>query len=134
MALPDGNLVVPVVRDADKLSRSGIAEQVSLLAAKSRQGKLSPDEMTGSTFTISNYGASHTLFGTPIINQPEVAILGIGAIEKEPSILETEAGDVIAIRHKIYLSLSFDHRIIDGMLGGAFLHAIAQHLEDWKQD
>ena len=134
VALPDGNLVVPVVRDADKLSRSGIAEQVSLLAAKSRQGKLSPDGMAGSTFTISNYGASHTLFGTPIINQPEVAILGIGAIEKEPSILETEAGDVIAIRHKIYLSLSFDHRIIDGMLGGAFLHAIAQHLEDWKQD
>ena len=88
--------------------------------------------MTGSTFTISNYGSSGTLFGTPIINQPEVAILGIGAIEKEPTILETEAGDVIAVRHKIYLSFSYDHRIIDGMLAGAFLQHIVHYLEDWK--
>lgn len=133
VALPDGNLVVPVIRDADKLSRSGIAEQVAVLANKGRQGKLTPDEMTGSTFTISNYGSSGTLFGTPIINQPESAILGIGAIEREPSIIDTEAGEVIATRHKVYLSLSFDHRIIDGMLGGAFLQAITKYLEDWKQ-
>ena len=133
VALPDGNLVVPVIRDADKLSRSGIAEQVALLAEKSRKGRLPPDEMSGGTFTISNYGSSGTLFGTPIINQPESAILGIGAIEKEPTILETEAGDVIAVRHKMYLSFSYDHRIIDGMLGGAFLQAVARYLSDWKQ-
>ena len=132
VALPDGNLVVPVIRNADKLSLAGIAEQVALLANKSRKGQLTPDEMSGGTFTISNYGSSGTLFGTPIINQPESAILGIGAIEKEPTILETPAGDVIAIRHKIYLSFSYDHRIIDGMLGGAFLQAVARYLEEWK--
>lgn len=132
VALPDGNLVVPVVRDADRLSRTGLAEQIAQLADKARRNKLTPDEMTGSTFTISNYGSSGTLFGTPIINQPEVAILGIGAIEKEPTILETEAGDVIAVRHKIYLSFSYDHRIIDGMLAGAFLQHIVHYLEDWK--
>lgn len=132
VALPDGNLVVPVIRDADKLSLAGIAEQVARLADKSRKGQLTPDEMSGGTFTISNYGSSGTLFGTPIINQPESAILGIGAIEKEPTILETPAGDVIAVRHKIYLSFSYDHRIIDGMLGGAFLQAVARYLEEWK--
>jgi len=132
VALPDGNLVVPVIHDADKLSRTGVAEQVSQLAEKSRSGKLSPDEMSGGTFTISNYGSSGTLFGTPIINQPEAAILGIGAIEKELAILETASGDVVAIRHKMYLSFSYDHRIIDGMLGGAFLQAVAHYLEDWK--
>ena len=132
VALPDGNLVVPVVRDADRLSRTGLAEQVALLAEKARHNRLTADEMTGSTFTISNYGSSGTLFGTPIINQPEAAILGIGAIEKEPTILETEAGDVIAVRHKIYLSFSYDHRIIDGMLAGAFLQHVAHYLEDWK--
>lgn len=132
VALPDGNLVVPVIRDADKLSLTGIAEQVARLADKSRKGQLTPDEMSGGTFTISNYGSSGTLFGTPIINQPESAILGIGAIEKEPTILETPAGDVIAVRHKIYLSFSYDHRIIDGMLGGAFLQAVARYLEEWK--
>ena len=132
VALPDGNLVVPVIHDADKLSRTGVAEQVSELAEKSRSGKLSPDEMSGGTFTISNYGSSGTLFGTPIINQPEAAILGIGAIEKELAILETVSGDVVATRHKMYLSFSYDHRIIDGMLGGAFLQAVAHYLEDWK--
>ncbi len=132
VALPDGNLVVPVIHDADKLSRTGVAEQVSQLAEKSRSGKLSPDEMSGGTFTISNYGSSGTLFGTPIINQPEAAILGIGAIEKELAILETASGDVVATRHKMYLSFSYDHRIIDGMLGGAFLQAVAHYLEDWK--
>ena len=132
VALPDGNLVVPVIHDTDKLSRTGVAEQVSQLAEKSRSGKLSPDEMSGGTFTISNYGSSGTLFGTPIINQPEAAILGIGAIEKELAILETASGDVVATRHKMYLSFSYDHRIIDGMLGGAFLQAVAHYLEDWK--
>ena len=132
VALPDGNLVVPVIHDTDKLSRTGVAEQVFQLAEKSRSGKLSPDEMSGGTFTISNYGSSGTLFGTPIINQPEAAILGIGAIEKELAILETASGDVVATRHKMYLSFSYDHRIIDGMLGGAFLQAVAHYLEDWK--
>ena len=111
VALPDGNLVVPVIHDTDKLSRTGVAEQVFQLAEKSRSG---------------------TLFGTPIINQPETAILGIGAIEKELAILETASGDVVATRHKMYLSFSYDHRIIDGMLGGAFLQAVAHYLEDWK--
>ena len=132
VALPDGNLVVPVIHDADKLSRTGVAELVSQLAEKSRSGKLSPDDMSGGTFTISNYGSSGTLFGTPIINQPEAAILGIGAIEKELAILETASGDVVATRHKMYLSFSYDNRIIDGMLGGAFLQVVAHYLEDWK--
>lgn len=132
VSLNDGNLIVPVVKDADKLSISGIAASVSSLANKARANKLMPDEIQGGTFTITNFGSFKSLFGTPIINQPEVAILGIGIIEKKPSIVETPEGDVIAIRHKMYLSLSYDHRVIDGMLGGNFLYKIAEYLENWN--
>ena len=132
VSLNDGNLIVPVVKDADKLSISGIAASVSSLANKARANKLMPDEIQGGTFTITNFGSFKSLFGTPIINQPEVAILGVGIIEKKPSIVETPEGDVIAIRHKMYLSLSYDHRVIDGMLGGNFLYRIAEYLENWE--
>ena len=132
VSLNDGNLIVPVVKDADKLSISGIAASVSSMANKARANKLMPDEIQGGTFTITNFGSFKSLFGTPIINQPEVAILGVGIIEKKPSIVETPEGDVIAIRHKMYLSLSYDHRVIDGMLGGNFLHRIAEYLENWN--
>ncbi|MFV0312768.1 MAG: dihydrolipoamide acetyltransferase family protein [Dysgonomonas sp.] len=133
VSLNDGNLIVPVVKDADKLSISGIAASVSSLANKARANKLMPDEIQGGTFTITNFGSFKSLFGTPIINQPEVAILGVGIIEKKPSIVETPEGDVIAIRHKMYLSLSYDHRVIDGMLGGNFLYRIAEYLENWNE-
>lgn len=132
VSLNDGNLIVPVIKDTDKLSISGIAAAVNSLAGKARANKLMPDEIQGGTFTITNFGSFKSLFGTPIINQPEVAILGVGIIEKKPSIVETPEGDVIAIRHKMYLSLSYDHRVIDGMLGGNFLYRIAEYLENWN--
>ncbi len=102
------------------------------MADKARRNKLMPDEIQGGTFTITNFGSFKSLFGTPIINQPEVAILGVGIIEKKPSIVETPDGPVIAIRDKMYLSLSYDHRVIDGMLGGNFLHRIAEYLQNWE--
>ncbi len=132
VSLPDGNLIVPVVKGSDKLNISGLATSIASLADKARRNKLTADEMTGGTFTITNFGSFKSLFGTPIINQPEVAILGVGIIEKKPSIVETPDGPVIAIRDKMYLSLSYDHRVIDGMLGGNFLHRIAEYLENWE--
>lgn len=132
VSLPNGNLIVPVVKNADKLSIAGLATSISALASKARNNKLMPDDIQGGTFTITNFGSFKSLFGTPIINQPEVAILGVGVIDKKPSVIETPEGDVIAIRHKMYLSLSYDHRIIDGSLGGNFLHYIAQYLENWN--
>ncbi|MBD8390139.1 dihydrolipoamide acetyltransferase family protein [Dysgonomonas sp. BGC7] len=133
VSLNDGNLIVPVIKDADKLSLSGIASSINSMANKARANKLMPDEIQGGTFTITNFGSFKSIFGTPIINQPEVAILGVGIIEKKPSVIETPEGDVIAIRHKMYLSLSYDHRVIDGMLGGNFLYSIAQYLENWNE-
>lgn len=132
VSLDNGNLIVPVIKDADKLSISGLASSIAVLASKARSNKLMPDDIQGGTFTITNFGSFKSLFGTPIINQPEVAILGVGVIEKKPSVIETPEGDVIAIRHKMYLSLSYDHRIIDGSLGGNFLYAIAQYIENWN--
>lgn len=132
VSLNDGNLIVPVIKDADKLSLSGLAVSVNNMANKARANKLSPDEIQGGTFTITNFGSFKSLFGTPIINQPEVAILGVGIIEKKPIVVETPEGDVIAIRHKMYLSLSYDHRVVDGMLGGNFLYRIAEYLENWN--
>ncbi|SBV99065.1 Lipoamide acyltransferase component of branched-chain alpha-keto acid dehydrogenase complex [uncultured Dysgonomonas sp.] len=132
VSLNDGNLIVPVIKDADKLSLSGLALSVNNMANKARANKLSPDEIQGGTFTITNFGSFKSLFGTPIINQPEVAILGVGIIEKKPVVVETPEGDVIAIRHKMYLSLSYDHRVVDGMLGGNFLYRIAEYLENWN--
>lgn len=132
VSLNDGNLIVPVVHDADRLNLNGLAVAIDSLALKARDNKLMPDEIDGGTFTITNFGTFKTLFGTPIINQPQVAILGVGYIEKKPAVIETPEGDTIAIRHKMYLSLSYDHRVVDGMLGGNFLHFIADYLENWK--
>ena len=131
VSLNDGNLIVPVVHDADRLNLSGLAQSIDTLAIKARDNKLATNDIEGGTFTISNFGSFKSLFGTPIINQPEVAILGVGYIEKKPAVVETPEGDVIAIRHKMYLSLSFDHRVIDGSLGGKFLRRIADYLENW---
>jgi len=133
VSLDNGNLIVPVIKDADKLSLSGLASSIDTMAKKARANKLMPDEIQGGTFTITNFGSFKSIFGTPIINQPEVAILGVGIIEKKPAVIETPEGDVIAIRHKMYLSLSYDHRVIDGMLGGNFLYKIAQYLENWNE-
>ena len=132
VSLNDGNLIVPVVHDADHLNLNGLAVAIDSLALKARDNKLMPEDIDGGTFTITNFGTFKSLFGTPIINQPQVAILGVGYIEKKPAVIETPEGDTIAIRHKMYLSLSYDHRVVDGMLGGNFLHFIADYLENWK--
>jgi 2-oxoglutarate dehydrogenase E2 component (dihydrolipoamide succinyltransferase) len=133
VSLNDGNLIVPVVRDADRLNLNGLAVAIDSLALKARDNKLMPDDISGGTFTITNFGTFKSLFGTPIINQPQVAILGVGYIEKKPAVIETPEGDVIAIRHKMYLSLSYDHRVVDGSLGGNFLYFIKDYLENWKE-
>ena len=133
VSLNDGNLIVPVVRDADRLNLNGLAVAIDSLALKARDNKLMPDDISGGTFTITNFGTFKSLFGTPIFNQPQVAILGVGYIEKKPAVIETPEGDVIAIRRKMYLSLSYDHRVVDGSLGGNFLYFIKDYLENWKE-
>lgn len=133
VSLNDGNLIVPVIKDADRLNMNGLAASINTMADKARKNKLMPDDIQGGTFTITNFGSFKSIFGTPIINQPEVAILGVGVIEKKPAVMETPEGDVIAIRHKMYLSLSYDHRVIDGMLGGNFLKRVAEYLENWNE-
>lgn len=130
-ALPSGNLIVPVIKNADMLNLVGITKQVNELASRARENKLSPDEISGGTFTISNVGSFGNVMGTPIINQPQVAILAVGAIKKKPAVLETPHGDVIAIRHMMFLSLSYDHRVVDGSLGGSFLRRVADYLENF---
>ncbi|GHS91942.1 dihydrolipoamide acetyltransferase component of pyruvate dehydrogenase complex [Bacteroidia bacterium] len=134
VSLENGNLVVPVIHDANQLSLNGLALNIDHLAAKARSNKLTMADIEGGTFTITNLGSNGAIFGTPIINQPQVAILGVGLIEKRPSVIETPEGDVIAIRHKVYLSLSYDHRIIDGALAGNFLRKIADYLEKWDDN
>jgi 2-oxoglutarate dehydrogenase E2 component (dihydrolipoamide succinyltransferase) len=121
VALPENNLIVPNIKDADSLNLTGITKKMNELATAARNSKLGPDDISGGTFTVTNFGSFQNDIGTPIINQPEVAILAVGAIKKKPAVLETEQGDVIAIRHKMWLSLTYDHRVIDGALGGAFL-------------
>jgi 2-oxoglutarate dehydrogenase E2 component (dihydrolipoamide succinyltransferase) len=128
-ALPSGNLIVPVVRNADEKNLKGLAAEVNHLAKASRENKLKPQEIQGSTFTISNVGTFGSLMGTPIINQPEVAILALGIIKKRPEVITTKNGDEIAIRSMMYLSLSFDHRVVDGYLGGSFLRKVGDYLE-----
>jgi 2-oxoglutarate dehydrogenase E2 component (dihydrolipoamide succinyltransferase) len=130
-ALPNGNLIVPVIRDADKLNIAGLAEKVNDLAVRARENKLQPNEIQGGTFTITNLGMFETLSGTPIINQPQVAILAIGAINKRVVVIESEAGDSIGIRQIAMLSLSYDHRVIDGALGGMFLKAVRDNLQNY---
>lgn len=130
-ALPNGNLIVPVVGNANKLNLSGIAEKVNDLAHRARENKLLPHEIQGGTFTITNLGMFDTLSGTPIINQPQVAILAIGAIKKRVVVIESENGDSIGIRHIVILSLAYDHRVVDGALGGMFLKAIKENIENY---
>ncbi len=130
-ALPSGNLIVPVIKNADQLNLVGLTKAVNDLAKRARGNKLQPDEIKGGTFTLTNIGGFGNIMGTPIINQPQVAILAVGAIKKKPAVLETEYGDVIAIRHMMYLSLSYDHRIVDGSLGGSFVKRVADYLEQW---
>ncbi|MFS8616260.1 MAG: dihydrolipoamide acetyltransferase family protein [Solitalea sp.] len=128
-ALPSGNLIVPVIRHADQMSLVGLAKAVNDLSRRARENNLQPDEVREGTFTVTNVGTFGNVMGTPIINQPQAAILALGAIRKKPAVLETEEGDVIAIRHMMFLSLSYDHRVIDGVLGGSFLRRIADYLE-----
>jgi 2-oxoglutarate dehydrogenase E2 component (dihydrolipoamide succinyltransferase) len=130
-ALPSGNLIVPVIRSADQLNLVGLTKQVNNLANAARNNKLRPDDTQGGTFTLTNVGSFGSIMGTPIINQPQVAILAVGAIKKRPVVIETEHGDSIAIRHMMYLSMSYDHRIIDGALGATFLTAVAKELENF---
>lgn len=128
-ALPSGNLIVPVIKNADQLNLVGLTKQVNTLADAARNNKLKPEDTQGGTFTLTNVGTFGSLMGTPIIPQPQVAILAVGAIKKRPVVIETEQGDSIAIRHMMYLSMSYDHRIIDGSLGATFLSAVARELE-----
>lgn len=129
--LPSGNLIVPVVKNADRLNLIGLAANVNDLASRARNNKLKPEEIQGGTFTITNFGTFGNTTGTPIINQPQVAILGVGAIVKKPAVIETPTGDAIAIRHKMILSLAYDHRVVDGALGGMFLKKISDYLEEF---
>lgn len=131
VAKPDGNLIVPVIRDADQKNLVGLTSSLNDLANRARNNKLSPDEISGGTFSITNFGSFRNIIGTPIINQPQVAILATGSIEKKPAVMETPTGDAIVVRHKMFLSLSYDHRIVDGALGGAFLRRIADLLEEF---
>ncbi len=133
-ALPSGNLIVPVIRNADRLNLMGLTKAVNDLAGRARTGKLNPDEISGGTYTVTNVGTFGNVLGTPIINQPQVAIMATGAIRKKPAVLETPAGDMIAIRHLMYLSHSYDHRVVDGALGGKFVRRVADILEGWSMD
>lgn len=131
VAKPDGNLIVPVVKNAEQKNLVGLTKEMNRLADAARNNKLAADEIQGGTFTITNFGSFRNIIGTPIINQPQVGILATGSIEKKPAVIETPTGDAIAIRHKMFLSLSYDHRVVDGALGGAFLRKIADILEDF---
>jgi 2-oxoglutarate dehydrogenase E2 component (dihydrolipoamide succinyltransferase) len=130
-ALEDGNLIVPVIKNADQLNLVGMTKAVNDLAKKARSGKLNPDDIQGGTYTVTNVGSFGSVFGTPIINQPQVAILALGAVRKVPAVIETPDGDFIGIRHKMFLSHSYDHRVVNGALGGQFIKFIKENLESW---
>jgi len=130
-ALPSGNLIVPVIKDADRLNLVGLTKAVNDLANRARNNKLAPDDISGGTYTITNVGSFGNVMGTPIINQPQVAIMAVGAIQKKPAVIETPTGDVIAIRHKMFLSHAYDHRVVDGALGGMFVRRVADYLEQF---
>ncbi len=130
-ALPSGNLIVPVIKNADMLNLVGLTKSVNDLARRAKDNKLQPDEITGGTYTLTNVGTFGNVMGTPIINQPQVAIMAIGAIRKKPAVIETPQGDMIGIRHMMYLSHSYDHRVVDGALGGAFVRRVADYLEQF---
>lgn len=133
-ALPDGNLIVPVIKNADELNLRGMAKVVNDLAKRARANQLKPDEVKDGTYTVTNIGSFGNVFGTPIINQPQVGILAIGAIQKVPAVIETPEGDVIGIRYKMMLSHSYDHRVVNGALGGMFVQRVAQYLEKWDMN
>ena len=133
-ALPDGNLIVPVIRNADQLNLVGMARAVNDLANRARNNALKPDEIQDGTYTVTNVGTFGSVFGTPIINQPQVGILALGAIRKVPSVIETPSGDFIGIRSKMFLSHSYDHRVVNGALGGMFVKAVADYLETWDEN
>jgi 2-oxoglutarate dehydrogenase E2 component (dihydrolipoamide succinyltransferase) len=129
VALPSGNLIVPVIRNADQYNLTGLTKIVNDLAKRARENKLKPDELAGGTFTVSNVGSFGNVMGTPIIMQPQVAIIALGAVQKKPAVIETPYGDAIAIRHKMFLSHSYDHRVVDGALGGMMVRRVADFLE-----
>ena len=131
VALPNGNLIVPVIKNADTFSLNGLSKKINDMAKRARDNRLSPDELSGGTYTLSNVGSFGNIMGTPIIMQPQVAIMAVGTIVKKPAVLETPSGDVIAIRHKMFLSHSYDHRVVDGALGGMFVKQVANYLEDF---
>ena len=133
-ALPDGNLIVPVIKNADRLNLVGMAKAVNDLANRARQNKLKPDDIQGGTYTVTNVGTFGSIMGTPIINQPQVGILALGAIRKMPAVIETPDGDFIGIRYKMILSHSYDHRVVNGALGGQFVQRVAQYLQDFDKD
>ena len=130
-ALPSGNLIVPVIKNADTLNLIGLTKQVNDLSNRARNGKLVPDDIQGGTYTISNVGSFGNVMGTPIINQPQVAVMAVGIIKKKPAVIETPQGDLIGIRHFMFLSHSYDHRVVDGSLGGQFVRRVADYLEQW---
>jgi len=130
-ALADGNLIVPVIKNADQLNLIGMTKVVNDLANKARKGQLKPDDIQGGTYTVTNVGSFGSVFGTPIINQPQVAILALGAVRKVPAVIETSEGDFIGIRHKMFISHSYDHRVVNGALGGMFIKSIKENLEAW---
>lgn len=130
-ALPDGNLIVPVIKNADQLNLVGMAKTINDLANRARNNALKPDEIQDGTYTVTNVGTFGSVFGTPIINQPQVAILALGAIRKMPSVIETPDGDFIGVRSKMFLSHSYDHRVVNGALGGMFIKSVADYLEAW---
>ncbi|RMG79917.1 MAG: 2-oxo acid dehydrogenase subunit E2, partial [Bacteroidetes bacterium] len=130
-ALPSGNLIVPVIKNADEKNLLGLTKAVNDLAARARENKLKPEEIQDGTFTLTNVGTFGNVMGTPIINQPQVAIMATGAIRKKPAVVETEYGDLIAVRHLMFLSLSYDHRVVDGFLGGSFLRKVGDYLEQF---
>ena len=134
VAQKNGNLIVPVIRQADSMNLLGLTRAVNDLALRARENKLSPDEIQVGTYTLTNVGSFGNIAGTPVINQPQVAIMAVGTITKKPSVLETDQGDVIAIRHKMILSHSYDHRVVDGALGGMFVKRVAEHLENWDMN
>jgi len=130
-ALPDGNLIVPVIKNADQLNLYGMAKRVNDLAKRARENKLNPDDIQGGTYTVTNVGTFGSIMGTPVINQPQVAILALGAIRKVPAVIEGPEGDYVGIRYKMYLSHSYDHRVVNGALGGQFVKAVKDYLEAW---
>ena len=134
VALPTGNLIVPVIHNADQLNLVGLTEKVNDLARRARDNKLKPDDLQGGTYTVSNVGSFGNVMGTPIIMQPQVGILALGAIQKKPSVVETPQGDFIGIRHKMFLSHSYDHRVVDGALGGMFVRRVADYLEQFDKN